>query len=296
METATEDKKKRPWVTALACAICSLCFFSLFPKTEMEKWQALVDAGLLSMNVFWNGEFWVLITSTFIHFALWHFAFNIYWLWVLGSRMELVIGSLPFLGFYLAAAWISTSLQMTGSGETGIGFSGVGYAMFGFMWPTRHHYPTFKEVLTPSIIRLFVSFMIGCIFVTYLNLYNIGNVAHVSGFLFGGAIAGFFVLKFKRSLQLTGIIALGLFSMVPLFWRTINASSMKSEAYQAHVAEDYERAIECYSELIELEPDNAWAHINRSDAYLALGQYEKAEADSEQAHKIDPDIEETLQQ
>ncbi len=33
-------------------------------------------------------HYWALITSVFVHFALWHVAFNVYWLWVLGSQLR----------------------------------------------------------------------------------------------------------------------------------------------------------------------------------------------------------------
>ncbi len=43
--------------------------------------------------------------------------------------------------------------------------------------------------------------------------------------------------------------------------------------------------------VIELSPQNAWALLNRSQAYQSLGDREKAEMDFAAARKIDPTIE-----
>src|SRR5438105_15702725 len=101
-------------------------------------------------------------------------AVNAYLLWLLGSRLERAIGSLPFLGFFLVAACVSSSFQLAVSDSTGIGASGVVYAIFGFMWPTRHRYPRFNEVLDARTIQIFVIWLVGCVVATYLKVWNVG--------------------------------------------------------------------------------------------------------------------------
>lgn len=76
--------------------------------------MALNGYGLLNVNpaiaVDWganfgpmtlNGEWWRLLTSTFIHFGLVHIAFNMYVLFTSGRMIERIFGSSHFLLLYL---------------------------------------------------------------------------------------------------------------------------------------------------------------------------------------------------
>jgi GlpG protein len=84
-----------------------------------------------------------------------------------------------------------------------------------------------------------------------------------------------------------GLIALGI---VPLFWCPWSASWLSETAYQAHLAEDFDSAIAWYSRLIARDPGNAWAYLNRSSAYEAIGDLLAAQADYDAAIALDPDV------
>ena len=67
------------------------------------------------------------------------------------------------------------------SDSTGIGASGVVYAFFGFMWAARRHFQSFPEVLDQQTANIFMVWPGGCIIATYLEIWDVGNAAHVSG-------------------------------------------------------------------------------------------------------------------
>src|SRR5690242_9171619 len=113
---------------------------------------------------------------------------NMYWLWVLGTRMERAIGSTRFLAFVVASAFVGSCVQLAVSDTTGIGASGIVYAIFGFMWISRQQFPQFNEVLNQQTIKLFVLWLFGCLAATYLDIWNVGNGAHFAGLLFGAGI------------------------------------------------------------------------------------------------------------
>jgi membrane associated rhomboid family serine protease len=50
-----------------------------------------------------HGDWWRLITATFLHASIWHIAFNMYALWWLGSVIEGAIGSVRFALLYVAS-------------------------------------------------------------------------------------------------------------------------------------------------------------------------------------------------
>lgn len=284
------ESTTQPWVSRLAIVVCIGIFLGLAATNGNNSWDTLSRFGYLPPDSIWNGGYWALVTSVFVHLALWHVAFNVYWLWVLGSRLERAIGSLPFLAFFITSAFVSSSFQLAVSGGTGIGASGVVYAIFGFMWPTRHRCSQFNEVLDARTVQIFIIWLVGCVVASHLKVWEVGNAAHISGLLFGGAVAGAFFLPFKPRLVLTGLVALIIFSIIPLFWCPWSVTWLSHKAYKAHAAARYGAAIDRYAQIIHLDPDNAWAYLNRSYAYQALGQNDNADADLRKAREIDPSI------
>ena len=295
-ETTTTDSTQtsttQPWVSRLAIVACIAIFLGLAKHGDYESWETLSKFGYLPSDSIWNGGYWALITSVFVHFTLWHVAFNVYWLWVLGSRLEQAIGSLAYLGFFVVSAFVSSSFQLAVSDDTGIGASGVVYAIFGFMWLTRHRYTQFNKVLNVRTIQLFVIWLVGCVIATHLKVWEVGNSAHISGLLFGAAVAGSFVLRYKPRVILTGLVALVVISIIPLVWCPSSVTWLGQKADEAHAAERYDVAISRYTQIIQIDPDNAWVYWNRGCAYQALGQSENAQADLHKAREIDPSIEE----
>jgi membrane associated rhomboid family serine protease len=63
----------------------------------------LFQAWALAPGAVWDGEWWRILTSGFLHIGLIHLAFNMMALWVLGRDMEMVLGRVRFLALYLVA-------------------------------------------------------------------------------------------------------------------------------------------------------------------------------------------------
>src|SRR6266446_5053527 len=57
---------------------------------------------------------------------------------------------------FVSAAFVSSGAEFAISDSTGIGASGVVYAIFGFMWMTRSHYPSFQKVVDVHTARWFI--------------------------------------------------------------------------------------------------------------------------------------------
>ena len=79
-----------------------------------------------------DGAYWQFITSAFTHVDIWHIAFNMLALWVLGPQLELAIGRTRFLALYLLSAIAGSTMVYWLASETGstLGASG---AVFGLM-------------------------------------------------------------------------------------------------------------------------------------------------------------------
>lgn len=281
----------QPWISRLAIAASIGVFLGILTDSAGESWENYSKWGYLPAGSIREGDYWALLTSVFVHMDPAHLIFNAYWLWALGGRMERSIGSLRFLAFFTLAGLVSSAFQFAVSDDTGIGASGVVYAIFGFMWLARGRYPEFGKVLDRRTIGIFLLWLAGCIVASYLDLLNVGNAAHVSGLLFGGAVAGVFVVGRKTAFWRAGLAALMMLPIAPFFWCPWSVSWLSLEAFAAHDAGETQRAIDLYTRILEIEPEDAWARYSRGVAYGDLGDEAKAQADIEKARQIDPTIE-----
>jgi GlpG protein len=130
--------------------------------------------------------------------------------------------------------------------------------------------------------------LIGCLIATHLGIWAVGNAAHVAG-LFFGVLVGHLAWKRRRLFALAGLLLLILASLVPLAWAPWSVTWLSIKAYDAHLAGDHHRALEWYNRILRRDPENAWAYINRSGVYEALGDKKLAEEDRAMAIKLNPD-------
>lgn len=78
-----------------------------------------------------DGEWWRLITSSFLHAGIIHLAFNMYLLWLLGSSLESYAGTDRFLAIYFSAVLWGAALALVFSPDAiTVGASG---GVFGLM-------------------------------------------------------------------------------------------------------------------------------------------------------------------
>ncbi len=131
-----------PPITLLVCGVCVAVYFGLMARDDHRSWDTLANWGYLTPD----RVGWRVLGPRFLR-VRWHVAFNVYWLWVLGGVVERTLGRFPYDGMLLAAAVISSSVQLGISGSTGHGASGVVYALFGPIWASRKAVPAFSEAL-----------------------------------------------------------------------------------------------------------------------------------------------------
>lgn len=232
-----------------------------------------------------------------MHGDLLHLGGNVYWLWTLGAPLERLLGAPRYLALLLASAVVSSSFELAMSDDTGIGASGVVYAVFGWLWVGRRHDPRCRSILDARTVQLFLFWLGACVVLTKLDMLPVANAAHVSGLLLGAAAgaARMRSMPDPRASRLSrvgiaGLAALGVLAAVPLVWCPWSPTWLSHEAYEAHVAEDYDTAIRYYTLVLAIDAENAWAYLNRGYAYASLGDLEKAEADLERAREIEPGI------
>jgi membrane associated rhomboid family serine protease len=280
-------RQRWPLITALACGIAIAVFVGLTIAGDDQSWEGLASWGYLPADRVWAGGYWALVSSAFVHLALWHLGFNVYWLWVLGGPVERRLGALPYLGFILAAAAVSSAVQLGVSGSTGHGASGVVYALFGLIWVSRNHEPALAHGLGRNA-PLFWTWLVGCVLVTQLGIASVGNGAHVGGLLFGLLAAQWCVVKGPRhriALAATGVLVT--LAAVPLFWCPWSSAWVAHRAFQAHSAGEYDKAISAYRRVIALGGSRTWALQNLALVYHSKGARNEYETTLEDLREED---------
>jgi membrane associated rhomboid family serine protease len=263
-------KQRFPVLTLVTCGICTLVFLELFDEQNPNSWETLAKWGCYPPAKIYGGALWGFITSAFVHVEPWHVAFNLYWLWVFGSRLERVIGSARWLCFFLGAAFVSSGFEFAFTGATGIGASGVAYALFGFMWLTKRRYPSFQKALDPRTILLFLVWLVGCFAATLAKVWTVGNAAHLAGLLFGAGLGACVMWESRRALIGTCLAVMVLVATAPVFWAPWSSDWTSWHAVRAHERRDYISAITWYQRSLSLGQDKTWCWQNMALAYHAL--------------------------
>ena len=134
-----------------------------------------------------GGEWWRLVTCTFVHAGILHLLFNMWALWDCGRLSERLFGNAWFAAIYLFAGVCGSFASMLWHNETvSVGASGAVFGVFGALlaYTLRQ-----RGSIPPAMMnRLRIS---TSIFVTYSLFYGfaasgIDNAAHL-----GGLAAGF---------------------------------------------------------------------------------------------------------
>ncbi len=154
--------------------------------------DTLISLGALwPPNVWEDGEWWRLLTATFLHFGPLHLLSNMFVLWVLGRLLEPQIGTARMIVVYLAGGIGSSAvvlwLMSRAQAEYGllVGASGAIFALLGAetaivirsWWSDRESFDTRR--LTTLAIMLAIQMAID------LSVPNVSFAAHASGLLVG---------------------------------------------------------------------------------------------------------------
>ncbi|MFA5677552.1 MAG: rhomboid family intramembrane serine protease [Pseudomonas sp.] len=140
-----------------------------------------------------SGQYWRLITPIFIHFGIFHIAFNGLWLWEFGRRIEAFGGGLHLAMLVLISGLVSNFGQYYWSGPSLFGgMSGVLYALLGYLWIRNRIAPHPALALPPGIIGFMIAWLLICM-TGIIDLFfqgSVANAAHASG-LISGMVLGF---------------------------------------------------------------------------------------------------------
>ncbi|WP_439675874.1 rhomboid family intramembrane serine protease [Embleya sp. MST-111070] len=149
-------------------------------NTFVDRW---ILVGRFFMGGEWQGvaegQWYRLLTATFLHQQFWHIGLNMLGLWMLGPPLEAALGRTRFVALYLVAGLGGSALSylIAEPNQGSLGASGALFGLFGAMivLGRRMNYD-----LKPLIILLALNLMI-----TFLNMSTIDWRAHLGGLVAG---------------------------------------------------------------------------------------------------------------
>ncbi len=176
-----------PSGTILLIVLNAVFFFYTYP--DLGYYVSLF--GFFPDRLF-DGQFFTVMTSMFLHGSFWHLLGNMWFLWIFGDSLESKLGSVKFLLFYLlcgvgsavgyATATAGTSAVIGASGA----ISGVlgGYLVLLPKNKIKAYIPPVFLFSIPAIIYIFIWFLYQ-LFSTGSFDAGIAYFAHIGGFITG---------------------------------------------------------------------------------------------------------------
>ena len=186
-------KKKTPYVTYIIMVLCTLIFF--IPNL-LGFYDDVLDMFCLhGPTIREYGEYYRIITCSFLHADIIHLVFNMYALYILGSQLECFLGRFKYTIIYIISIVTASLLSITLGNNPSVGASGAIFGIMGGMLYFGYHYRVFlgttlKSQLVPLItINLLYGFTVP----------GIDNFAHIGGLIGGVLITKALGVKYKSS-------------------------------------------------------------------------------------------------
>jgi|TARA_B100001094_G_scaffold215372_1_gene209427 GlpG protein len=143
-----------------------------------------------------SNEWWRLITPMLIHFSFAHLIFNCLWIYVLGSKIELLDGHFVFANLVIFCSICSNLTQYFFGGPSLFGgLSGVIYGLLGYCMIIEFENRQDRYGLPPALYLFMIVWLI-LGFLGILTLFGFGNVANFAHL--GGLISGIIFAMISR--------------------------------------------------------------------------------------------------
>ena len=191
-------QKRLPLITLILIVLNVAIFHPLELQliASPEDLGPLIQFGAYSYHlIVEEGQYWRLLTSTFLHAHTLHLLLNMGILFLLGSLLEGVYGRSRFLLLYLISAIVSSVASLPFVQDAfGVGASGAVFGLIGVAIALGIRY---KDRLPRRLGRILgvrllpfvgIDILLGFFVLPYFN-YNVNNAAHLGG-LFTGFIGG----------------------------------------------------------------------------------------------------------
>lgn len=253
-------EKYIPLLTLITCLICIILFIGINIEENLDDWDVYRRWGSPSIYDIFNGSYWGVITSNFLHIQIWHISINLFWIWYFGKKIEFESSKEFYIIFILSSCFVSSIAQLSFSDTTGIGISGVLYSFFGYLVVKKRTSKAYKSYLKKELEYLMIFSLFMGLYINGNSVVDIGNAAHFGGFIWGVLIA--YISKFDISKQLIVAFIFNFILTSSIFWNPFSTALLTYKAYELHENQEFDKAIIAYEKIIDRDPNNENAKLN----------------------------------
>ena len=208
---------KKPYITYGLIIINVIIFLLMYIfGNGSTNIMTLLNFGASYPPLVRGGEYWRLISSSFLHIGIVHLVLNMYALYIIGSQLEGFLGRTKYLVVYLGSAILGNLLSILFLGNSiSAGASGAIFGLFGSLLYFGYHYRIYLgNVLHSQLIPiLIINFILGFV------LSGIDIYSHIGGFVGGLLITMALGIpnKSNTSERVNGVVLLVMFTAFLLF-------------------------------------------------------------------------------
>lgn len=275
-EIALENKKEKPqtisafysffsvftpakgyWITPILIYLNLLVFLVLifsgvpFFKPEIQN---IIDWGGNYGPMIYEGEYWRLLTSCFVHYGFFYLILNCLALAYVGLLLEPYLKIWNFLATYLFCGIIASLSSLYWNKDlVSAGASGAVFGMYGILFIVL----LFKTLETKINLKLFLSIaIIVAINLVYSFKDGIDAAAHIGGFA-SGILFGFVfsIIRKRKDYSMALISSLATAIIIGLF---MNFQNSKVYIYQVI---EYEKRMQEFTDMEKMAME-AYSYVN----------------------------------
>jgi membrane associated rhomboid family serine protease len=185
--------------------------FVLFTILIYYNSKFLDYIALKPSNIFQGKYLWTFITSMFMHGGFFHLFANMFSLIFIGNLVQKILGVKRYVYFYLISGLFAGALFVLSAlifpadmGTYAVGASGALFGLIGMLMIVTPNLPVYIMFIPiPVKMKYAAPFMLVLLWlITILGNVNIGNTAHLGGFLIGVGYGLFLRRKYKNKTRL----------------------------------------------------------------------------------------------
>lgn len=308
-------------VASLIIAINIIVFILAERSGSTTNTATLLRFGAVSREPVWQGQYWRLGTSMFLHIGIIHLLWNGYYGFLISAQVERAMGWWRFLLLYLLSGIAGSALSVIGHNAVSAGASGALFGLIGWqLLVARAHMGGFRAMWSDPGMRRNLTwigawFVVG-VFVGFDNYAHAGGLAF--GLLFTWALMAPPQRRWRRMVvALVSFAALVALSLQPLpliharagaLWKAYRSQSdpvrvlsltepllgsqsrIEAQRLRAQALVNlgrFQEAIDAADEVIAHVPKDATTYVTRGGARWSLGNTVGAEADFQSALTLD---------
>ncbi len=183
-------------VTLALIGLCAAAFLAELATPDVEARFSLVGVWVA------DGQWYRLLTSMFLHVAIWHLAVNMLALFALGPFVEAALGRWRFLSLYLLSGLAGSALSylMSSPAQPSEGASG---ALFGVLAAQYVIGRRLRVDTSQAAVWIVLNLVLGFV------IPRINYWAHIGGLLVGAALAAAFAFAPARTRPASHVAAVG---------------------------------------------------------------------------------------